>query len=266
MMNKRGRKQKVQNAPQRKPRMTMVWVDFGKDQALSGMSAPSDRSELIFYDENGMPVAPRYIDIGVGYDRPKGTKVMTRVRANSTDILTKVNDNLAGYDWVFAVDTNTKTIGAESTSVTAIVLLREILITGERWSAKIIPQPSLEVRDALVPPERLGWRHLLWLIKESHLEGRVAIFVDSELGEISALNKRERELLPGFLLPENTTLFYASSDVGRVELIGNKAFAECNRDARNLMARIQAGDSPVNDFQTNIPKFCRRYRLWEPPT
>jgi hypothetical protein len=230
------------------------------------MSAPNDRGELIFYDENGQPVAPRSIDIGVGYDRPKGTKVMTRAQANPTDILIKVNDHLAGYDWIFAVDTNTKMIGAESASVTAIVLLREILTTGDRWSAKIIPQPSLEVRDAQVPPERLGWRHLLWLIKETHIEGRVAIFVDSELGEISALNRRERELLPGFLLPENTTLFYASSDVGREELIGNKALAECNRDARNLIARIEASDSPVNDFQTNMPKFCRRYRLWEPPT
>lgn len=229
------------------------------------MSAPNDRGQLIFYDKNGQPVAPTYIEIGVGYDRPKGTKVMTRVQANPADILTKVNDHLAGYDWVFAADTNTKMIGAEAVSVTAIVLLREILITGERWSAQIIPQPSLEVRDSQVPPERLGWRHLFWLVKESHLDGRVAIFVDSELGEISALNKREREVVPGFLLPENATLLYASSDVGREELIGNKALAECDRDARNLIARIQEGDAAGHDFQTNMPEFCRRYRLWEPP-
>ncbi len=75
IMKKRGRQREAQKAPQRKRRMTMVWVDFGKDQVLSGMSAPNDRGELNFYDENGQPVAPRSIDIGVGYDRPKGTKV-----------------------------------------------------------------------------------------------------------------------------------------------------------------------------------------------
>ena len=68
------------------------------------------------------------------------------------------------------------------------------------------------------------------------------------------------------IIPQNTTLLYASSDVGREEFIGNKALAECDRDARTLIARIEAGDSPVNEFQTTMPKFCRRYRLWEPST
>jgi hypothetical protein len=66
-------------------------------------------------------------------------------------------------------------------------------------------------------------------------------------------------LLPEFLLPENTTLLYASSDVGREELIGNKALAECDRDARSSMAQIEAGKASVHNFETNMPKFCRRY-------
>lgn len=270
-MTKRGRRRGQQpkkltrpKAATKKERMTMVWVDFGKEQVLSGMSLPNQGGELIFYDEKGQPVRPKHIEVGVGYQRTKGAKVITRAKSNPAVILTAVNNHLAGYSWVFAVDTNTRTVGPEAISVTAIVLLRDILVTGQRWSAKVVPQAFFEARDAQVPPERLGWRHLIWMIKKSYLEGQIAIFVDSELEEITGLNRRERELLPGFLLPENVVLLYASSDVGREELIGNKAIAECDREARDLIARIEAGEAPVRQFQEDMPRFCRRYRLWEP--
>lgn len=253
---------KTRSGGERKPRESVIWVDFGRPQVLSGMSAPNERGELIFYDEHGQRVEPKRIEVGTAYRRAKGPKIITRAETNPADILLDVNHHLASYDWIFAVDTNTKAIGAESVSVTAIVLLRDISFAGPRWSAKVVPQSSLEVRDARVPPERLGWRHLLWVIGQNKLAGRVAVFVDSELGELAALNKREKELLPGFVVSENVTLIYASTDVGRAELVGNKAVAECDRRAGNTISRIEAGESPSFEFQTDIPRYCVQYRLW----
>jgi hypothetical protein len=243
----------------------MVWVDFGKDQVLSGMSAPNEKGELTFFDEKGQPVAPKRIEVGTGYQRPKGPKVITRAVADPSTIVLDVNRHLTTYDWVFAVDTNTKTIQNEVVSVSASLLLRDISFDGPRWSVKTVFQDALEFRDAKVAAERLGWRHLLWLIAKSDLKGTIAVLVDSYLDDLAALNRREQDLLPGYHLPTNVTLIYASSDVGRVELIGNKAIAECDKRAGVVLARIEAGDSPGNDFASDMPGFCAMYRLWPEP-
>ena len=259
------RKKAAKARGDKKPRATMVWVDFGKNQVLSGMSAPNERGELTFFDENGLPVVPKRVEVGTGYQRRKGPKVITRALANPSDILLDVNHHLPQYDWVFAADTNTKMIGAEAVSVTGAVLLREISITGQRWSVKAVPQMLLEARDVRVPPERLGWRHLLWMVAQSKLEGRIAVCVDSELGALEALNRREQELLPGYVVPENVTLIYASSDAGRGEMIPNKAIAECDRHARQVLARLEVNDLATMPFQTNTPRYCARYRFWPAP-
>lgn len=248
----------------KKPRATAIWLEFDGNQFLSGISPPNERSELTFYDENGQLVVPKRIEVGTVYHRSKGPKIITRAAANPADILLDVNRHFTNYDWIFAADTNTRTIGAEAVSVTGIFLVRDISFTGPQWSATLFPQPSLELRDARMPPERIGWRYLMWLVARSKLEGKIAVFVDSELDQLAALNKREKELLPSFLVPENVTLLYGSSGVGRAELIGNRAIAECDRYASKLIAKIEAGDVPALDFQTDMPRLCSRYRLWQP--
>lgn len=258
------RKKRGGNLQPVKPRTTGLRVDFGKDQTISAMSAPNELAELVFSDEVGGPAIPKTIEVEVTYPRAKGAKVLTRVPMDPTAIKTDVNRSLLRYDWVFAVDTNTRQFGGELVSVSVSLLLRNFEFTSPTWSMNATEQIVMELRNPMQPPERLGWHHVLRACNQSGISGRVAVIVDSDLGVLSALNRRVQELLPAFLLPENVTLIYASGDAGGREFMGNRAISECDRRARTILNRIQNNQSPSMGFQTNMPHYCDRYRFWTP--
>lgn len=95
------------------------------------------------------------------------------------------------------------------------------------------------MRDAKHAPERLGWHHVVTVLELAKVTGRIALVVDSDLGSHATLNAREEELLPGFSLPPNFTLLYASADAGGTEYLANAALAMCNKQATKLIERIQ---------------------------
>jgi hypothetical protein len=132
----------------------VIRLDFGGPQTIGGISAPNERGDLVFYDGHGLAIAPKSIEVGTAYLRPKGPKILTRAPANPNDILLDVNLHLPSYDWVFAVDTSTKVIGPDVVSVTAVTIVRDIAFDGPRWSARSVLQHALEVRNPRVPAER----------------------------------------------------------------------------------------------------------------
>ncbi|MCK6588524.1 MAG: hypothetical protein L6Q76_13175, partial [Polyangiaceae bacterium] len=73
------------------------------------------------------------------------------------------------------------------------------------------------------------------IMRTPELVGRVALFVDSCMNEIPAINARDRSILNDFMLPHEVTLFYATADAGASEFIGPLAIKSCDSVAKRLM-------------------------------
>lgn len=252
-------------------RTTIIAVDFGHDQVITGLKAPDENGQFPngfeFYGERGEVVVPKQIKIGSAYKRASNKlKHLTSGPADPSAIQLEPNRHLKSFAHVFAVDTNTITVGSVVVSVTASLRATHIDIDGSgAWSAQIEPLPMIEFHDARVPPERLGWRAVLQMMATFHLTGRTALIVDSELGSHDALNRREAEIVPGVLLPDEVTLVYGSSDAGTVESVGNKMLAVCDREARAVFRRIRLGDEgSASPFRRGGSE-CASFRHWPKP-
>jgi hypothetical protein len=141
----------------RKDRIIEVRVDFGRNVTLSGISAPGIEP-MQFFGEDGQPVIPRRIEMGVGYRRNKtGLKVLQRAEADPTAIERSMNQALARFKTIIAVDTNSLTIHGTQVSVTAGAVVHVRVDNAGRWEAALIEQESFEFHDATAPPERVGW-------------------------------------------------------------------------------------------------------------
>jgi hypothetical protein len=158
------------------------------------------------------------------YERSGGKRKVVSSIPSSGKTPFSASHALFAYDWVVAIDTNTRTLDGKrcavcvsyhvpeppSTYATAgvpFVLLGAFLIVGI----------SNEVN-----PERIGWH----LTLTHHLApGRVSsqhigIVVDSELGLHRAINNREIGYYKSNLLPQTASMIYASADTDKATLQG----------------------------------------------
>ena len=97
----------------RKVRTPAVRVDFGREQILSGMHVSADGT-LTFFEENGQRVTN--VEVDSTYPRKKGPKTLARVVSNPDKIVLDQNRALSRYDYLFAIDTNTKVVNSVKTS------------------------------------------------------------------------------------------------------------------------------------------------------
>jgi hypothetical protein len=248
---------------ERKPRVPIVRVDFGRAQTLSGMNL-SDDGKLTFYDENGKPVAPASIEVDSSYGRKKGPKILGRVVADPQSIDLNLNRALAQYPHVFAIDTNTIETDAGKISMCVPCLIRDIEIGPTKWDAKLISQDAFEFRDATAAPEKIGWCEFTALLQKEPLAGPVGIIVDAHLVELAPINARRQPILGRYFLPAGIELIYASSDVGKREYIGAAAMVDCDNIASQLLKQAQL--SPDVDLVPASPGSpFGKQRIWVPP-
>jgi hypothetical protein len=249
----------------RKPRASEIRVDFGSKQTISGLHVSEDGT-LTFFDEHGRVVEPDRIDVGSVYPRSKKLKVLSRLPGQPKDIQLDPNRGLLRFAFVMAVDTNTLQIGATKVSISIPVLVAGIEIGPARWNAKLVPQDAFEFHDATVPPERVGWWEAITRAKSNpEFRGTIAVIVDSDLGDLAALNSRKQQILKGFYLPDGFELLYGSGDRGTEEYIGNKAVAACNKDATRLLRRVQKEGRSGSYKKATTGAPYVRYRYWSAP-
>ena len=258
---KRARSKQV-----RKPRASEIRVDFGRPQVISGIHE-ADGGTLTFFGEQGEVVKPVRIEVGSVYTRPTKTpKVLTREPGEPGSIQLDLNQALLRFAFVIAVDTNTVVIDENGVSISVAVLIRDIEIAGQRWSAKLVPQDAFEFHDAAMPPERIGWWDAIRrFTAHPDVRGPIALVVDSELGAIAAINAREQPILDGFYLPEGVQLVYGCGDRGTQEFVSNAAIADCDRVASRLLDRVRK-ESPSGAYLQAVDAPYARYRYWRAPT
>jgi hypothetical protein len=158
------------------------------------------------------------------YERASGKpKVVSSIPSNGKTAFS-ANRALFAYDWVIAIDTNSRTVGGNRCAVCVSYYVPKRPATYEAPGVPFVPLAAFLIVgiSAGVNPERIGWH----LTMKHHLDvtrvvnQRVAIVVDSELGLHRAINAREIGYYKNNLLPDAVSMVYASTDTDKDTLQG----------------------------------------------
>lgn len=224
---------------------------------------------LSFYSSTGEKIIPTQVEIGDAYNRKSGKiKVINSVQVDNTRIDLNSHTALTAFQWLFAIDTNTRVHNGSRISVSSSVLA--FLEINEptsmpNWTAKVVPQDAFIFCNAKVNPEIIAWKELINRIRRSpHFNSsmKIGVIVDSELGRISSINARKTPLLGDDNLPDNFQLIYASGDVG-ADYPHNKLLRICDRISsllwkvlfadHEIIERMLPLDSPFIEGSTTLP-------------
>jgi hypothetical protein len=272
-MNRRERRTRavLGRRNQTKPRKPELVVDFGRPVILrrAGMDLATGGWE--FYDPDGHRLMPVGARATVSYPRTKGRKVVTEAHVSTDAPVWEPDADLVRSDLFIAVDTNTKVIRGERVSVTGSalgrgnrpVMLPKPVMEGVEFEIAL-PPFALEFRNA-ADPEVVGWQLILEALLMSPVydpASRVTLIVDSHLGDIPRYNDRSLPICGDFFLPGNVRLLYASSDVGK-ERISNQLIAVADREARNVLRQIEAGEGAPEDLLDAVDRPYESFRAWE---
>jgi hypothetical protein len=217
-------------------------------------------------DTNGeIPCQPHSIIWAYRRNRAeKGSKVVCKIPALKGMCTENPDVHLTNYDWFFVIDTNTNLFKSKSISVSCVLGGRAASSPGESdsYDLSYIPVLFYEFWDQPGKPEPFAWKLLVHDLANDPLAttaDKVAIVVDSELGNVEKINKRTANLANGMELPDNYHLIYASADARDFAI--NKIFRHCDRQARHFFTGLKAQYTEVGfpEVRPGMPFL----RTWE---
>lgn len=193
------------------------------------------------------------------YERAKGPKVLSRIPLAQDHITFDTDEVLKRkYDYICAVDTNTKIINGKTHSVVGIMSTEPVTIfdkDGLKNGWKHDCPLSLEyVELKREKPENFGWLAALENLqkyKKVYPNMRIGMIVDSDLGNIKDYNERKKPVDGPDFLPENVQLIYASSDAGKESMV-NILLAAADSAASQILDAVEAGKlKPITNKEEN---------------
>jgi hypothetical protein len=207
-----------------RPRKIILKSDMGKPVVINSISISRDGEIKLLSNENiQTPIRSNFIKY---YERPKGPKILVDIPIIKDNLSTNDRKLIAKYNYLYAIDTNTKIINNKSITVSCYARFNTKTSIGD------IFQPIVLINEIIT--EKMGWVELIRsILRESEFktELKIAIVVDSDYGNIEKFNKRELPLINNLFLPPNFELIYASTDSGS-ENLPNKLITECDKIAK----------------------------------
>lgn len=142
------------------------------------------------------------------------------------------------FDSVIAIDTNKLQSNSQE------------FYLGAAFQFKFVPENEFPIDSYLIKllqleqntekPENCNWKNLIEFIvhhKQFNEKTRIALIVDSDLRDIPDYNKRTKPIYREFILPENFTLIYATSD--KKESIINIMIRLCDTFLKKLAKELK---------------------------
>lgn len=174
------------------------------------------------------------------YERDSGKeKVLVSTPCGDEIGRFETTENLRkNFDFLFAVDTNTRIVAEESTSISVSYFVPNSLSTYTK-AIPFLPFCAFEINCIVsgVNPETVGWHVLFEELRSAGMfqcSKRIGVTVDSELGKLIEINRRNIPYYESHLLPDEIQLVYASSDTGK-EFIPNQKISYCDRMAEKSL-------------------------------
>ena len=226
--------------PPRKKRIEHIYGTTAGDVTEITMTVDERTGEIQF----GGEMVNTYSE--VSYERPKGPKIISRIpQAPSSLTFHNSTALFKNYDFLCAVDTNTRTINDQRVSAVGVVTFWQAPPPrgqGEYWALDV-PFCWEFVGLKVEKPENFGWLATLEELHHRRLVAptmRVGMVVDSDLGNLVDYNTRRKPFFEDRLLPENVRLIYASADTGGESLL-NRVLKVADSVSGQVLEAVASG-------------------------
>lgn len=142
------------------------------------------------------------------------------------------------FDFLFAVDTNTRVVAGERTSLSVSYFVPNRLSSYTK-AIPFLPFCAFEINCIVngVNPETVGWHILFEKLRNAgtfQISNRIGVIVDSELGRLIEVNRKGMPYYESYFLPDEIQLTYASSDTGK-EFLPNQMISYCDKMAEKCL-------------------------------
>lgn len=127
-------------------------------------------------------------------------KILHASTSTTGDAWFSTNHQLLSYDHLIAIDTNTNYLNGSSVSITAAYHVIPQSRNPENSSCMARVLALIEFWNVVEKPEIFGWWQILQALADHPLEyaGKIALIVDSDLGDHQAFNNRTRPIFADF--------------------------------------------------------------------
>ncbi|WP_158822446.1 hypothetical protein [Granulicella sp. S156] len=225
-------------------------VNIGEDRTLTVHYDPETDQVEIEGAEPGSTRTER------SYARESGKPKIVASVPSAGKSAFAAKDALFAYEWVVAVDTNTKPLFGKKCGLCVSYFTPKPPASCDRAVgvpfAHLASYLMFGIREG-VNPEQIGWhltmtRNLGAPIPSSH---QIAFVVDSELGSHPDINARKIGYYRDHLLPPQLTIGYSSSDTDN-ETLGGQMIRMCDQVASKLLLEVERlGVLPSNHLPGN---------------
>jgi hypothetical protein len=199
-----------------------------------------DAGDIVVSASSGPIIRPVSVSLEESYERPKGAKVTARVPLSGKDIPPSLDHLLARYDYLIAIDTNTQHIGDDFVSATGVVSGRQVSGSSNRHLVfRIRTVHCVEFWGVAADQgaEQIGWLEVLDdLNRAARPSKTVGLIVDSAIGSLDGINRREIPIYADTYLPKNMHMIYASS--GSMDSLANKMLRIADKSATDLLRYV----------------------------
>ena len=235
------------------PRRQYVYI--GYRERFQGLSFEGD--QILVHLPSGQKVQADAVFSQKQYTRESGKdKVVYSVDGK---VIPDVASVFAGYDLIWAIDTNTKLIKGDMVSVSSILecypklnnAIRQIEVK-YRINGIILFKncPNDE-------SERYAWARLIAMITSTPAYRgnlKVALVTDHNLNRHHQYNTRQLPIYEDLYLPANFHLVYASSDTSGDSIL-NVFVAMCDKNASDIIRQLEeSGAATVGNLTVTLDK------------
>ena len=222
----------------KKPRVIEYSFGFvGTDKAIQ---SKIDKNGIVHLYVEGNEIEKKEAKSTVSYERiQKNNKILCAI---DNPKFSNINEELVkNFNFIYAVDTNTKNINNSKISVGILskVIEKTFIEGGVSLVTQIFKNYYYENYDDKIEIEKNTWVFAckdILLNTAIYNNPKIALIVDSDLGNLTKITNREIPIVDDFYLPDNIMLVYGSADAG-IESIPNYLIRECDRAATKMLVQ-----------------------------
>jgi hypothetical protein len=205
-----------------------------------------------FLDIDGIEFIPEYMERRLQYARPKGAKIQTKQNTNGRLVTIGGLAELAEFDSVFIIDTNSRIINDRKVSASCFIRCRFFREEDGYRVQAIEPQANFyEFHDVRGNPELLAILKVandITKIEGLNTQLKIAFVTDSALGDHEKICARKIPLYSHYFLPRPFTLIYASADTGNEAI--NRLIRSCDQMSSRYLMDFENGKLPNSELLT----------------
>lgn len=224
-------------------RLGQIEMEFDTPQRIDLIKINEKDGTIEIFSE-GKTIIPKFARSTIGYKGKSKFKPLSELIIPTTSMTVDPNNSCLGFDELYTVDTNTKTILNVKYAI-SVAFKADITLSNDYYEVKMTQVIAKDFTSDM-NHEKIGWVLLITHLMETKVindKKLIGIVVDHDIENISKYNRKDIPIIDDFFLPKGVRLIYASSD--RKGSIYNALIKNCDERSNELFE--------IHD--TNIKKY-----------